>query len=653
MLDLIARENRNAVFWRLLLDVGTKHPDTLGRQVRSLAWAPPILVSYDTTRVVGDFIKAIFDKLPGEERQQIEQAIVAIPDSVEAEQLEGVERRRDRLLGCLNKDALVTDEAKAILARLEAEGHVPANERLIRGGGVTSRTYTDEDHLKDQGVPVDEEQNRRILDLSQPAKAFAAKYQNATPTPEEVASIIPHLRSLHQALTAAEVDGVHELQSDAGWGDLADACASVVKLEEWACGSEEGEFVKAVLLESSLHPEPEPRPENYDHFDRHPSWGPAARIDAAVGLILLASHQSCVDDELLAAVERLALRDEVPAVRFQVAIRLNTLYRTAPDLMWRLLDTLSREEERCGILQFLLNGPLQILAPHHPDRITEFTRNIFERTRDGEGAQEVRKRCAAIFVGLYLWQGQATCADFVTRIADDPAEYIDEAHEIIFDMRSWLNLGLGETSKAEHEAVRIGSFRLAERVLRAMRERLSDLEKNNEDAPNPWPEEEQETARRLIRLAESIGMQIYYASGAYSRNNRGDDEEKIPMGAEARSRFLKDAGGILHLLSEFSNASLAHHLLQTLEFFIPYDPENVFLLVGKVVKSGERGGYQYESLAAELIVKLVERFIAEYRYVLRESEECRRVLIQILDVFVEAGWPSARRLTYRIEEIFR
>jgi hypothetical protein len=653
LLDLIARENRNAVFWRLLLEVGTKHPDTLGLEVRSLAWAAPILTSFDTTRVVGDFIKAIFAKLPAEERRRIEQAIVAITDSVEVEQLEWAESRRNRLLGCLTKGALVTDGVKALLARLEAEKNVPTNERLNRSGGVTSRAYTDEDHLKGQGVPVDEVQNRRILDLSQPAKAFAAKHQNESPTSEEVAAIIPHLRSLHQALTAAEAEGVHELQSDSGWSDLADACASVVKLDEWACGSEDGEFIKSVLLEASLHPDPEPRPENYDHFDRHPSWGPAARIDAAEGLILLASHQSCVDDELLAAVERLALRDEVPAVRFQVAIRLNTLYCTAPDLMWRLLDALSREEERRGILRFVLNGPLRIIAPHHPDRVTELTRNIFERTRDGEGSQEVRKRCAAMFVGLYLWQGQAACADFVTRIADNPVEYIEEAHQIIIDLRNWLNLGLGEPSKPEHEAVRTGSFRLAERVLRATRKRLNALEKNNENASSPWPEDEQETARRLIRLAESIGMQIYYASGAYSRGNRGDDEEKIPMGPEARSRFLKDAGGILHLLSEFSNASLAHHLLQTLEFFIPYDPENVFLLVGKVVKSGERGGYQYESLAAELIVKLVERFIAEYRYVLRESEECRRVLVEILDVFVEAGWPSARRLTYRIEEIFR
>jgi hypothetical protein len=654
LLNLIVRENRNAVFWRRLLKIGTKHPDTLGYQIRSLAWAMPILMSYDTTRVAGNFIKEIFSKLPGEEKRQIEQTIIAIPDAVGSEQVEGAEHKRDRLLWCLPKDSVVTDEAKAILARLEAEKNAPSNEQLIRSGGVVSRAYTDEDYLRDQGVPVDEEQNRRVRELSQPAKAFAAKYQNETPTSEEVTAIIPHLRSLHEALTTAEADGVHEQQLDVGWGDLANACAAVAKLEELSCGSEDGEFIKAVLLEASLYPEPEPRHESYDHFDRHPSWGaPAARVDAAEGVVLLASHQSCVDDELLAAVERLLLHDPVPAVRFQVATRLNTLYLTAPDLMWRLLETVSREEERRGVLHFLLKGPLRILAPYHPDRIAELTRNIFERKHEGAGADEVRKGCAALFLGLYMWQGQAMCGDFIGRIADDPAEYIEEAYEIVFDMRSWFNLGLGETTKAEHDAARIGSFRLAEHILSSTWERLGALEKKYEGVPGPWPEEDQETGRNLARLAESVCMQIYYASGAYSRDNNDHDEEKIPMGAEARSRFLREANEILHLLAEFGHASLTHHLMQTLEFLIQYDPKNVFLLVGKVVRSGKKGGYQYESLAVDLIVNLVERFIAEYRYILRESEECRRVLIKILDVFVEAGWASARRLTYRIEEIFR
>jgi len=56
-------------------------------------------------------------------------------------------------------------------------------------------------------------------------------------------------------------------------------------------------------------------------------------------------------------------------------------------------------------------------------------------------------------------------------------------------------------------------------------------------------------------------------------------------------------------------------------------------------------------LAADLIVGLVGRYLAEYRHILREDRECREGLTEILDTFVQ--WPNARRLTYRLDEIFR
>jgi hypothetical protein len=145
-------------------------------------------------------------------------------------------------------------------------------------------------------------------------------------------------------------------------------------------------------------------------------------------------------------------------------------------------------------------------------------------------------------------------------------------------------------------------------------------------------------------------MQIYFASGAYQDNNA---EEKVLREVPERTRFWNESRPTLELLSEFGYPSLTHHLLETLEYLITFEPDTVFLLVGQVVRKGREGGYQYESLAIDLIVRIVERFIAEYRHRLQENEACRRVLIEILDTFVEAGWPAARRLTYRMEEIFR
>jgi hypothetical protein len=54
-----------------------------------------------------------------------------------------------------------------------------------------------------------------------------------------------------------------------------------------------------------------------------------------------------------------------------------------------------------------------------------------------------------------------------------------------------------------------------------------------------------------------------------------------------------------------------------------------------------------------LIVRVVERYIAEQRSLLQQDVECRTALRDTLDAFVQAGWPSAQRLAYRLDGIFR
>jgi hypothetical protein len=90
-----------------------------------------------------------------------------------------------------------------------------------------------------------------------------------------------------------------------------------------------------------------------------------------------------------------------------------------------------------------------------------------------------------------------------------------------------------------------------------------------------------------------------------------------------------------------------------LQTFIPFDPRRVFLEVATLVEIGKSGNYQYESMGVPHIVTIVERYIAEYRSLLQEDETCRGALRKTLDIFVEAGWPAAQRLSYKLDEIFR
>ena len=99
-------------------------------------------------------------------------------------------------------------------------------------------------------------------------------------------------------------------------------------------------------------------------------------------------------------------------------------------------------------------------------------------------------------------------------------------------------------------------------------------------------------------------------------------------------------------------AAASHHLIEMLAFFVPLDPKGVFLRIAKSVRSARLGGYQHESLGAKQVVLIAERYIAEYRALFRE-DVCRRALVEMLDTFVDAGWPSARKLVYRLDEIFR
>ena len=85
---------------------------------------------------------------------------------------------------------------------------------------------------------------------------------------------------------------------------------------------------------------------------------------------------------------------------------------------------------------------------------------------------------------------------------------------------------------------------------------------------------------------------------------------------------------------------------------ISTDPAGVFAMIARCIRASARGGYALESLAATLIVGIVERYLAEHRDVFAEPDRLAD-LVDSLDIFARAGWPEAQALTFRIAEIWR
>jgi hypothetical protein len=398
LIKILVSENQLAVFWRRLLLAGARFPKSIGQEILPLAYATPILICSETTVPAGEYLKAIFPILGTDERQKIERTIFSIPDVSPPNLRETAERIRDRLLGCLPLEMLVTEDARQRLEELHAQNAIPPNESLIHFE-VSITPYGQDEYLREQGVPIESEANQQIQRLERPVKQFADKHLNLTPRFEEAIAILPVLCALYEALERADVDGVHPMKRDFAWETLTAACARIVKTPGFSCNSEIGRFVANILLKAYRHPEPVYN-HNYDsRYDGYSLRNPEVRIYAAEGLIIMARHNDCATDEVLKAIKELSI-DPVPAVRAQITYRLNNLYYTAPQLMWSIIDHVVKSEENLQILREFITFTIKSLNRVQPDHVFQLTKTIFDRIAKNPSTNEIRKECLDIFLNL-------------------------------------------------------------------------------------------------------------------------------------------------------------------------------------------------------------------------------------------------------------
>ena len=635
-LRIVAEENTLTIFWRRLLKLARKFPEPLGRLLLPVASTRDVLTTEETRVEAAELLGVMFGNLDSSERKKIEISILSIDHDY----------HRAIVLGRLPEEHLVTDETKALLAKLKAEDDIPANVPAVRIGPVETGLYGEEEYLANQGVPIAEAPNKRIRELETPVEAFSTTYLNDEPSKDAVKDILPDIRSLYDAISTADADGGHPMQRDRAAGVLFASANRAAKCDGLDCGSEEGSFIRQLLLEGSVHELPKPDPEYDAQFDKFPSWGGnVPRIEAARGLTILAVRKSCFDAEILERVWELS-KDPVPAVRYQIATRIANLYRQAFDEMWAFLEHFAREEISAGVVQGL-GGSLSSLSGPHGDRVAELAETIFNRMTDGEGADAVKDMCINLMAGLYVWQNQAAARNVLTSVIADPISYAGEIQNLLHALRGGLTAKRQEGSDTAD--IRRRTVKVFLEVIAAARSVSDPLLGKLEEDPDPQlTEEEKSSLRKALQVLDRAGSQIFFASGAM---NRGEALEQLDE--EERRQLYQDSKPIVEQLADVGAASLTHHLLQALETFIPFDPPGVFLLSHQILKSGQKGSYEYESLAIGTFVKFVERFLAEYRFVFQENPKCRTALIEVLDIFVQAGWPEAQRLTYRLEEIFR
>ena len=113
----------------------------------------------------------------------------------------------------------------------------------------------------------------------------------------------------------------------------------------------------------------------------------------------------------------------------------------------------------------------------------------------------------------------------------------------------------------------------------------------------------------------------------------------------------------LHGLLAHLPAPAIHHVVEIAAANVDAFPVEAFLLIGDAVRSARSVGYQTDSLAKDLVLKVVREYIADRSDLFQGATDSARsmqsALVAILDSFVAVGWPEARSMAYHLSELLR
>jgi hypothetical protein len=632
-----------AAIWRRMFVVGARHPTALSRVLASVVVTLPVLQSLDLQIPAGTYLQAVFASLDQDLRAAAETAILGLVPP--GDDRPYTAQWRDALLSSFPRETLVTEAAREIRSALG--DHTSADWQTDTWEVTDATPYTNADHMGYEGVDVDRAAYERLHAAIEPVREFATTHHNGAPSIDEAGAIEPALRALQAQVSTHDVD---DRQLAEAWDALAAAAFAIARQTNLPAADDVRRLATAIALGAAKHELPIATADNAS-FDNSPSWGsPAPRVDAAAALLALAIKPSDEREALLLAVDKLT-GDPAAVVRFRIAQEIWCLSSQEPDSIWPLVERL-RDDPSTAVREALVTSLGRLLQSDTPRALGNL-RHIAAAIVEAPGSMRLRLRTLEVLTDVYVWEGD----DDACRALDDLITGLpgtaETTRSIVFRLREAMSVGPVDPPDGHLDEARARVLGLVTKLLNAAIDVSKTITDGQPKAMTDWTKEALEQWKQALGVVDHIAREFYFASGAYDASPKNGQSGPRQDPTEAQIRLYHEASAIIDTLVDVGLAQIAHHLLETLEHFIDVAPREVFMRTVRTVRAGQKSGYQYDMLAEGLFVRLVERYLAGHRTLLQQDPECSRSLVEILDIFVRAGWTSARKITYGLDEIYR
>lgn len=637
--------NRLAVFWTRMFMVGAKRPEVLGHILWPYATREPVLRSYDTRKDAIDLIAATYAHEDQAEREDFERRVMQFEFPQAEEPAEAKKRFWLEVFSAIGLDRLVSSQAREVLQTAPQEQRTRPNRRpfeIVSTTGSPERFWW----LQRKGVDLNAPANIALLEQAE-TLATSLGLNGQTVADSDMAVALHQVKALAAAATRAGPDTAPDVKIYAEdtvsralekLAQQTDSLKSDAAVLDDLCGLVES------LFES---PSPEVTDDIEEKYRTSLVSVSGVRVNAVEAALYLCRIDAPTAQRFLPNLEVL-LRDPHPAVRLMLANGLVMLWNTARSDMWRLATLIAREESNLGIFR-LFAGFLLRVVHADPEKTEALTFTIMPRAQEDTDAsgERLSEAIGSLVTLLWVSHERPRAKDVLDAWLADPPSYENELIHGISSIREGLVLDYGGPN-TKHAAVRARCQALAASTVQATATGLERFVALPMEQVIPA---EQDRAKSFAKLLDHVGDQFYFASGAFQH---GNNKDKQPLEDTALKRaFLFDNEITFRRIGDIGTPHTIYHLIELLQFLVPADPERVFDLVAHaLLNAGRKHGFQMESLGAGRFVELIGLFLADHRSIFLERLR-REQLVACLDVFVEVGWPAARRLLYRLPELLQ
>lgn len=632
-----------AVFWSRMFMAAAVRGGPLARLlVRCAAQLGPLLC-LDTRKDAIDLVASAYESLQPAERVAFEDEMIGHVHKGSSDPEAARKRLLAHLFGRIGAGSLETDRARQAIA-----GEPPdASDNLRPFRIVTEWAEQDDYYWLDKGTRATPEVRAMLASLDAVRDELGLRPSGERP-PEALLRALETLAEVKALLDAGTVSdgtllghaqdifsqGVHSLVR-CGLIGLETDIGTVGLVAGW---------IKAAYL--SVGPEVDASTET--DFEGLPSWSsPSGRLEAAEAALDMSLKRPDIYTSLKPLIRR-ALGDAHPAVRMAAGRRLVCIWDVDRREFWDVAACIVSTERNRSVLDSFVAGVLENLVWHGAAReVADLILPLAERyPADDPRNAGLRGHLVQMTLQLWLQSGFEDAGSQVRGWMAAPLENVEEVRHAILWFRRLYTAGLRGSDGAGDEAKRRVAVDLTAEAVRQAAEQLDvygDL--------STLDGSQETRARAAVEILDAACQELFFGSGTYQAS--GDTGELPRLTPAAARTFLLEITPTLRRIGRHGGAHTLYQMLQLLENLVDDDPAGVFDLFAMCLLQGGRGiGLEFESLAVDLVARVVGLYLADHRDAFDPSQR-RESLVEVLETFVAAGWPQVRRLFYRLPDLLR